>query len=300
MLRSAGFAIVLGTTACSQVFGLESPTRSVADASVSDIADAPDVLPAWGRPVPIQLSVGDGKLDDPSLTADLLEMYAGLTLGGANAEDIIVGRRATTMDAWVLGTVQALNSGGLDTSAHVTADGLGIYFASDRQGNLDLYFSSRSSRTAPWSPPVRIGEVSTVSAENGASVDPAQRRLVWCVAGPQGDEAIFASERATTSDPWGAPTYIAALDAPGADDCDPMEVGSSTMYFASYRNNAAGADIFVATRSSAAATYGTPTLVDEVSDPIAHDRDPWVSPDHRVLVFASDRDGFERLYISTR
>lgn len=295
MLRAAAIATVVVTSACSH-----EPVRSMSDAAYSDSADAPaDPLPAWGAPVPVFPSSGL-TMDDPSFTEDLLELYLGAFAASDN-EDIIVARRATLTSSWDFQAVQGLNTNFQETGAHVTADGLGIYFASDRMGsNFDLYFASRASRTSPWSQPQRIDPVSTVARDSGPSVDPAQLRLVWCAGEAGGAPAIFVSQRENANEPWAPPTHIPSLDASAADDCDPMEVGPTTIYFASARLDALGLDIFVASRASPSEPYGTPTRIDEVSVEGARDRDPWVSADQRLLVFTSDRHGTDQLFMSTR
>ncbi len=75
-----------------------------------------------------------------------------------------------------------LNSPGEDLSPYLTADCLTLYFASDRQGSLDLYVSARVTPDDPWSLPVRIDELATSGTESDPWVSPDQRHLVFTSA----------------------------------------------------------------------------------------------------------------------
>jgi hypothetical protein len=60
-----------------------------------------------------------------------------------------------------------------------------------------------------------------------------------------------------------------------------------------------GADLYVAVRPDATTVFGSKTLL-SVSDSVANDSDPTVTPDGLVLYFTSDRTGSKKVYRTTR
>ena len=55
--------------------------------------------------------------------------------------------------------VAELSSSANDAGVTIRRDGLEIFFFSDRSGNEELYVSTRSSTSEPWSPPMNLGPV---------------------------------------------------------------------------------------------------------------------------------------------
>lgn len=95
-----------------------------------------------------------------------------------------------------LGTAIAeLNTSGNDQMPNVSRDGLEMVFASDRDSSTpgvhDIYRSTRSSVTDPWSAPVRLGaNVNTTASESRPSLSGDGTRLYF---GRSGD--IWVSTR---------------------------------------------------------------------------------------------------------
>jgi hypothetical protein len=291
--------VVAMVAACSFEHG-SLPALGV-DAAPPDTALVPDGgLGAWSAPAEIaELNSGYGE-DDASLTGDLLEIYFGSKRpGGYGYEDIWRATRASTVAAWSTPVhVAELNSASSDTTAKLTPDGLAIFFTSMRGGNADLYLATRSSRSATWSTPQRVDALSTSSGDWGAAPRQDLLRVVWCAGPTVPDEALFVSTRASTSDTWAAPARLVELDEPSISECDPHEPHARAMYFASDRGGAY--DIHRASRDGDSAPYSAPVEVTPLNLPASHDRDPWVSADERTIVFASNRSGIDRLYLSTR
>jgi hypothetical protein len=292
--------VVAIVTGCSFEHG--APIAAI-DARKSDARiDADPVTPAgWSEPVEIaELSSGAGD-DDPSLTNDLLEIYWGSRRpGGYGGEDIWMARRASPSDPWGTAVhVSELSSSFAETTMKITGDGLAMYFTSTRGGNADLYFSSRASRSDAWSTP-QLSSLSTVNGDYGAFVQSDLRHVIFCMGDIVANEALYEADRPTPQSPWPAPTRVDELDEPNISECDPMEPNPRTLYYASARGDGVTYDIFTAQRSSAADPYGARTAFDPANLPDVNDRDPWVSQDEKLMVFASDRSGVDRLYVTTR
>ena len=268
------------------------------DAAVPDgAADArPDAfvpLGPWSAPTMLPFSL-DGD-DDPSATGDLLELYFN------RAQDIYVTTRATTSAAW--GTpalvpelsVAAVN----DTTPEVTYDGLTMYLGSARTPSLgatDIWMSTRASRTAPWGTPVAVAELSSASSEQSSTTSD---NLHITFESDRGGVSldIYAAERASVTQPWGAPIALTEVNGAGADGNPMLSRDRLELFMNSDRSG--NAELYVAKRATPSLPFSAPVLITELADPTL-DNDPWISADDRTLMFTSDRGGTRRLWVTTR
>ncbi len=103
--------------------------------------------------------------------------------GGHGGEDIWVARRAMRTDPWPepenLGPV--VNSPSNDSRAHISLDGLLLFFDSRRPGGYgssDLYVTRRMTLSDPWEEPVNLGQnVNSAGDEFGPGISPDGREL---------------------------------------------------------------------------------------------------------------------------
>ena len=156
----------------------------------------------------------------PCISADSLEIYFSERDHGpyrsiAQRSDLRVSRRQTKDDRWGfsvnLGTV--VNSTADDLHPSISADGLSLYFSSNRVGGsglYDLWLTTREAKDSTWGNPVNLG-----STVNSSSWD-----ICPCIS-PDGLELYFSSnrddstvwkiwvaKRQTTEDPWGTPVRL--------------------------------------------------------------------------------------------
>lgn len=303
-MRIAGVVVVV-VSACSFEHGslLSQDGGPMAD---SDAMATPDVPPGvWTVPVDIGISTGFGD-DDPSLTDDLLELYFGSrrpTASGQGDENIYVVRRATINDAWSLPTaVDVLNTDNAETTMKVTGDGKTIFFSSDRNGDPDIFMSTRSDRSSPWGNPVSVNDINSFDGDFAVFAQNTLTHLVMCSGPSTAAEALWTSDRASKSVPWATPVRIAELDDANVSEGDPMEPAPGVMYYDSWRLNTDKTyDIYRVERSGSSVPWGNRTKVEGINVDATHDRDPWVSADERTMFFSSTRvGGVDRIYMSTR
>jgi hypothetical protein len=273
----------------------------------SGSADAPPDMPmsqggtAWSTPVEITELTGFSE-DDPSLTADLLEIYFGSRrTGGAGMEDIWHAKRASVTAPW--GTpenVTPLNTMDTETTGKITNDGLFIYFT--RTGNdPDIYFSYRTTTGDPWAAATRVNELSTNDPDYGPAVRLDRLRTVLCRGRTVAEEAIWVTERTSIAQTWPAASVISELDEAGYSECDPMEPTDNVLYFATNHTADGKYDIVRTSRPNAQSPFTTPVPVAGINADGFEDRDPWVSADEKYMVFSSDRSGgVFKLFLSTR
>jgi hypothetical protein len=101
--------------------------------------------------------------------------------------------------------------------------------------------------------------------------------------------------------PFGPPTIIAELADVAVDDDPTITADRLELFFNSDRApGPGGGDIFVTTRASVSAPWGTPTVVPELSS-TSGETTPKISSDGLTIYFASDRlgAGYD-LFVSTR
>jgi hypothetical protein len=150
-------------------------------------------------------------------SSDGLEIYIESDRpGGQGGWDLWVLRRASIDEDW--GPLEnlgpALNTPKDDGSASISADGLTLYFGSNRPGgygNADVWLTTRATRNAPWGPAMNMDSQINGSADDGGpwiSADGLELYFVSWRPGGYGRSDIYVAKRATTSSPWGDPVNL--------------------------------------------------------------------------------------------
>jgi len=202
----------------------------------------------FGEPVNIQ---SDFPFLDPAtewidcFSADGLEAYfESQRSGGYGLMDLWVLKRASVEDAWGppenLGPL--VNGARWDKQAFISADGLELYFYSDRPGGYggcDLYVTRRATRTSPWELPTNLGPKVNGSFDEffpAVSLDGLELYFNSLRPDGYGDWDLYVSKRATTNDPWGDPNNVGpAVNSPGQDAWAKLSPDGLLMFFTSNR-----------------------------------------------------------------
>jgi hypothetical protein len=237
--------------------------------------------------------------DNPTLTADLLEMYFTSNRDMVST-DVFVARRASRAEPFrAPELVAAVSTPGFETSSAVSLDGLTLWVGSDRpggRGDLDVWMSTRPDRAAAWSPPVNL--LSLNSPMKDEPRPPGQHGLVMPL-GSERDTATFyrtyLSARASRTSPFGAPRDIPELSFVDKSTVDAFLTDDGLALFFSSGPPVGAADLYVAWRRSTAEPFSLVEPLDDLNT-AAEDRDPWLSPDGTVLFFSSDRGGTLDIY----
>jgi Tol biopolymer transport system component len=186
-----------------------------------------------------------------------------------------------------------LNTPSDDDDPTITADGLEIYFASQRFGTRDIFVATRDALADPWGPPSRVAELSTSAHEDSPNITPDGLVMLLSSDRPGGPGTgdIYITSRTDRTSPWQPPQLVTELSTPA------HEKGAS---FASTRlevflhaelaDGSGSRDLYRATRASLSSPFSAPVNVTEVNS-AAYDGNPMVAGGDLALWFDSERPG---------
>ena len=268
--------------------------------AVVDIGAARPAPYRFGPPrLLAELDAGYGN-ENPTLTADLRELYFNSNHGSETESDVWVARRDGAGDPFAAPVLVA----GLDTLAYegnpaISLDGLSLYFGSDREGgagDIDIWRTSRAARTAPWSVAENQGALNSPAKD--IPRPPGQHGLVMPLSSqrhvPDGYQ-LYTATRPSVVAPFGAPAMIPELSDPTHNIADAFLSDDGLTLF--YASSPIGAmpDLFVSWRKSTSKPFTVPAPLVDLNT-AGDERDPWLSPDGTRLYFVSDRSGTLQIY----
>ena len=199
---------------------------------------------------------------NPTLSRNGLTLYfQSNRAGGAGSSDIYMATRATTSAPFGTPSLLAgdVNLPASDGGPSISADGLSLYFHSNRVGGFgvsDLYVATRSNEIEAFGKPVNLGPgVNTVNDEFGPSVTSDglsiyfQRRND---ANGYGGDDIWVATRSTTNEMFGEATNLGpTVNTALAERVPAISDDELSIFFASSRVGGLGADdLYVARRRS--------------------------------------------------
>ena len=224
----------------------------------------------------------------------LVGVVAAIVLGGGSAKaDFTFGEPTN------LGPV--VNSSFSDGGPSLSADGLSLYFSSDRDGgsgDSDIWMTTRETIDSEWSTPVNLGPTINSAATdiepdisaNGLELyfeswhrwNPRPGNVNW-----MGD--IWVAKRANIDDPWGTPVNLVPLVSTTEADGEPSISSDGLELY--YVTGPVGDDtnIYVSIRENISTDWGAPQSLDQLN-PQGMEWSPDISSDGRVLFFGRTDD----------
>lgn len=165
-----------------------------------------------------------------------------------------------------------------------------MYFASDRDGNQDIYVSKRNVATDPWGPPVPVPELSSPTNTDSGPEISADGRTFWLArnTSANGFEIMVASRTSLTA-PWSTPTVIPELSSTLDERAPQITSDGRTMYFIRDTGLNATKEIWAATWTPASSSWTNLREVNALNSP-SNEENPTTTGDGLEIYFDSTRD----------
>jgi len=211
--------------------------------------------------------------------------------------DLWVTTRASKEDPWgePVEIGDAVNTTDTEWHPTITADGLELYFDSDRpggQGSEDLWVSKRANTTDEWGVPVNLGPViNTPEFEEGATISPDGLVLVWDSDRPGGfgESDIWMSTRDTRDAPWSAPVNLGPnINTQNLEATAALAPDGRTLFFTAWpwAEGFGDFDIWMARKPKDANDWSAPVNLGPIVNTEYSEYCPSISSDGTTLYFS--------------
>ena len=258
----------------------------------------------FGEPMNLGPGVNSSTRDEePGISADGLSIYfCSQRAGGYGGYDMWVTTRATTQADWgpPVNLGLPVNSSSDDFSEDISADGLELYFGSNRSGSYsyDIWVARRATTQDAWTTPVNLGLMVNSSSDEGcpAISDDGLELYFWSTrSGGSGSYDIWISRRATTQDAWGMAENLGpTINSPAGDLCTDISPDGLSLILVSARAGGYGGslgDLWLTRRSALSSPWGQPVNLGPAVNGSSSENGPCLSTDGSMLYFSSDRPG---------
>ncbi len=188
--------------------------------------------------------------EHPSISLDGLTLFFSSDRpGGYGARDLWMTTRSATSELWSepVNLGPTVNRSSDDVGPSISADGLELFFQSNRsggQGDQDTWVTTRTTTSDPWAEPVNLGpdlNSPTVDGQPDISADGLILFFRSRKPGTYGGSDIWFSKRATVKDDWGMPVHPGPPVNSTASDSGPnISADGSILYFHSTRAGGLG------------------------------------------------------------
>jgi dipeptidyl aminopeptidase/acylaminoacyl peptidase len=193
-----------------------------------------------------------------------------------------------------------LNSGNLDYGPWITADGLMLYFVSNRkggEGGHDIWMAAKADRRdSIFLQPVNPGKLLNTLLNEGACTITADGMTMYYAAcnRPEGAGDCDIYEARYIEGAWTIIRNVKELNTPDWDSQPAVSADGQSLYFVSTRPGTIGgpadADIYLSTLESGG-FWSKPRHLDRPVNSAEREDSPFLSADGRRLFFASTRRG---------
>lgn len=256
----------------------------------------------FGTPINLGPTVNTSSNDaGPSISTSGLSLYfTSDRPGGFGESDLYVSTRAKKNDPWGapsnLGAV--VNSSSTEGTPSISADGLKLYFMSNRQGSSedrDIWVTRRTAKNEDWSTPVNLGPtVNTSFKDCCPNISTDGLSLFFFSDRPgSGGWDIWVTTRTTEKDKWAIPTNLGPIvNSSALENAPSISKNGLWLFFSSDRPGGSnGQDLWLTTRTTVSGPWSTPVNLGLKVNSLCKDSGPDISKDGRTLYFSSDRPG---------
>jgi Tol biopolymer transport system component len=204
-----------------------------------------------------------------------------------------------------------VNSSAMDGVPSMSADGLELFFNSNRAGGVgefDLWVTMRPTLEDSWEEPINLGSiVNTTDHDSAPFISPDGLSLYFESTRPGGYGGwdIWVTTRATRADEWSKPINLGPPINTSTDDrSGSISPDGLTFFFSSSRTGGSGStDLWISTRDTTNDPWGEPVNLGSTVNSSSVEDWPSISSDGRMLLFMSNRAsgyGFFDIWMITR
>jgi serine/threonine protein kinase len=235
----------------------------------------------------------DKVVADMERYVNILDPLAATKQSSRRFEDILIGLWRGTPEN--LGPV--VNSPYYDNDAHISPNGLELYFSSDRpgggQGSYDIWITRRKTWLDPWEEPENLGAVinhSDLDAPAGITDDGLTMWIASTRPGGHGGMDIWTTTRASISEPWREPVNLGSPVNSPADDAGIISDDGLFLIINSNRpGGCGGQDLWMSRRPTPSDLWDIPVNLGSTINTAVWDYAPSLSNDDLLLFFCSTR-----------
>jgi Tol biopolymer transport system component len=206
-----------------------------------------DTSSAWTNIMPVAGVNSSGTQRFPVLTEDGLAMLA--LIGTAPNYQIGIAMRMDSASAFsTLADAPTINSTNNDEGDYLAPGA--VYFATDRDGNYEIYRAPRTNTQLGTPLPISGNQVNTSGGESNPVVSPDELTLYFSSnrAGGVGGYDIWMAKRASLADGFGMPENLQALNSTDIDAPTWVSADGCVIYL--LRGQVGAYDIYVARRGT--------------------------------------------------
>lgn len=236
----------------------------------------------------------------PSVSADGLELYFHSDRAdGYGPRDLWMAKRLSPDEAWgePVNLGFRVNSSSTEYNPSISANGLELYFSSDRSGGFgshDIYIATRISRESDWSEAVNLGSrVNSLANDGAPSISADGLELYFHSydrSGGYGNFDIWIATRTTTDEAWGIPAALSEPFNSSYRESQPyISDDGLALFFASEWPSGEGVlDIWMATRTTKEHSWGTPFNIGPVVNSAFPETNPTFCTSSSGMYFSSN------------
>jgi hypothetical protein len=169
----------------------------------------------------------------PKLSQDGLRMFlASQRVGGLGALDIWTSSRVSTTSPWSAPVhVPELSSVHVDSDAAEALDGHAAFVSVDPVNkDGDIYESTRSDVSAPWSAPVPVPDINTIGTEGGSQLS-LDGLTLYMSSTRSGNQDLFEAHRPAVTERFTTPQAIVEVTTPDSETDLWVSLDGKRMYF---------------------------------------------------------------------
>jgi len=214
----------------------------------------------------------------------LVGVVAAIMLGSVRARADFTFGEVTNLGPTV-------NTGSADSSASLSADGLTLFFTSNRTGGMggeDLYMVTRETVDGDWGPATNLGPtVNDDTQDWGPSISTDGLELYFR-SNRDGQNDLWVTKRETINSDWGTPVSLGPTVNSSEKDAFPsISSDGLELYFSSLRSGFGRADIWVTQRLTKDDPWQAPVNLGPTLNTAKYERAPDITADGLTLIFSS-------------